>query len=407
MNPTIQPGMHPDAEILTAFAEELVTSTEREDVLAHIAICGRCREVVFLTQRMMQADQPSQSTAVPLPEVKTGSAWFANWRWTWVPVAALAGIVGVAVIQQHRRTSSPPMQMAQNAPPPATPQIPEERKPAATSELQKQPSRSEFKQKSASREDSERDSAEAQRSFDEEDKHLAQKKDQRALAADSLTAPALKDSASAVHGTFEARAKSPAIGGPMTQNQVQQQNNTQQQNYANEALQGGAAPNSANKPASPQRVSPAAASKTVTVQAEGSFSPAPPAPAAPSTLSATQLQTESVDLAGKNLAKLESLKSVLPSRLSAVSEAAAGKRMIAIDTAGTVFRTEDAGEHWEKVNSKWSGRAVLVKTISPSGQVTGNVFSRRPVQFELLTDKFETWTSMDGKIWTMQPPAAK
>ena len=35
MNPTIQPGMHPDAESLTAFAEQVLPVAEREEILSH------------------------------------------------------------------------------------------------------------------------------------------------------------------------------------------------------------------------------------------------------------------------------------------------------------------------------------------------------------------------------------
>ena len=44
-NPKLE--MHPDAESLNAFAEQALGEQEREQIVAHLAECGRCREVVF------------------------------------------------------------------------------------------------------------------------------------------------------------------------------------------------------------------------------------------------------------------------------------------------------------------------------------------------------------------------
>src|SRR5260221_13766211 len=38
--------VHPDADELTAFAEQALSATEREGLLQHLALCGDCREVV-------------------------------------------------------------------------------------------------------------------------------------------------------------------------------------------------------------------------------------------------------------------------------------------------------------------------------------------------------------------------
>src|SRR5229473_7542872 len=39
---------HPDADLLAAFAEQALSTTERDGVLQHLALCGDCREVVAL-----------------------------------------------------------------------------------------------------------------------------------------------------------------------------------------------------------------------------------------------------------------------------------------------------------------------------------------------------------------------
>jgi hypothetical protein len=243
------------------------------------------------------------------------------------------------------------------------------------------------------------------KSLSDKDGVAAQKKDELAESTDSLSAAAPKVTGGAVHGTFEARAKSSAIGGPMAQNQVQQQNNAQlQQNYANEDRQTKVLADSAKKPA-PSAIQAHSASETVTLEAGGGPVPVSPAPSSAPVFPA--MQAESVAVSGKNLGKLKAAESALPSNLGIVSQAAVGKRMIAIDTAGSVFQSDDAGKHWATVNTQWTGRAVLVKPIPASGQVAGNVLSQPAVQFELLTDTFETWTSTDGKIWTLKLPVPK
>ena len=39
---------HPDADLLSAFAEQALSATERDGVLQHLAVCGDCRDVVVL-----------------------------------------------------------------------------------------------------------------------------------------------------------------------------------------------------------------------------------------------------------------------------------------------------------------------------------------------------------------------
>jgi hypothetical protein len=406
MKPIIQPGTHPDAEVLTAFAEQLVTGTEREQILAHMVECSRCREVVFLAQQACETEELARSAA-EVPGRKGSRRWFTPWRWAWIPVAALAGLVGFAVLRHVNRASVSETRMAQNGAPPEMTQNPAPSKAAVTpSPEPSAPAREESRHKSSAPARLDRGVELDRKSLSDKDGVAAQKKDELAESTDSLSAAAPKVTGGAVHGTFEARAKSSAIGGPMPQNQVQQQNNAQlqEQNDAREVRQTNAPTDSANKPA-PSAIQAPSASETVTLEAGGGPVPVSPAPSSAPVFPA--MQAESVAVSGKNLGKLKAAESALPSNLGIVSQAAVGKRMIAIDTAGSVFQSDDAGKHWATVNTQWTGRAVLVKPIPASGQVAGNVLSQPAVQFELLTDTFGTWTSTDGKIWTLKLPVPK
>lgn len=80
---------HPDADLLTAFAEQSLIASERERVLAHLAACPTCREVVSLA--MPPEPEPAEVGA------PAAHSWF---RWPllrWTAVAATVIVVGAAV----------------------------------------------------------------------------------------------------------------------------------------------------------------------------------------------------------------------------------------------------------------------------------------------------------------------
>ena len=96
--------------------------------------------------------------------------------------------------------------------------------------------------------------------------------------------------------------------------------------------------------------------------------------------------------------------------LSIVSNA---HRQLAIDTAGALFRSDDAGVTWLPVPAQWTGRAVKVALLpSPNphpfarsaGSLAGPIDAAKPSTlpsstFELTTDAGDLWTSPDGQVW--------
>jgi hypothetical protein len=61
-------GTHPDENLLTAFAEHALTSRERQSVLEHLSGCARCRDAIFLAQGArsdldLPAEQPQRVSA--------------------------------------------------------------------------------------------------------------------------------------------------------------------------------------------------------------------------------------------------------------------------------------------------------------------------------------------------------
>jgi hypothetical protein len=54
----------------------------------------------------------------------------------------------------------------------------------------------------------------------------------------------------------------------------------------------------------------------------------------------------------------------LPSHLAVASTIARDKQMLALDTAGALFLSNDGGRHWKTVAAQWPGRAVKIELAS-------------------------------------------
>jgi hypothetical protein len=126
---------HPDADLLSAFAEQSLSPIERENVLGHLSLCGDCRQVIALAL-------PPERTTVPLSaEVQSSevrgeevpseddcsvaieytaprNSWFGFARPTFGWAALAAGIalafslLVLRPIQQKQATLNPPSQPA-------------------------------------------------------------------------------------------------------------------------------------------------------------------------------------------------------------------------------------------------------------------------------------------------------
>lgn len=58
MNEPLQPGHHLDADQLAAFVEGALTEQERQESLAHMAVCEQCRSIAFLMQEPAAEPEP-------------------------------------------------------------------------------------------------------------------------------------------------------------------------------------------------------------------------------------------------------------------------------------------------------------------------------------------------------------
>jgi hypothetical protein len=410
MNSTIQPGMHPDAESLTAFAEQALPAAEREQILAHMAVCSRCREVMFLAQRAAGEDAPRIFPVYAEEPSKPGRRWFASWRWTWVPAAALAGIVGVAVVLHFHHAAQPEPQVAARLGPTSTLRNAEPVQAAPTSSAAPEAAQqAKEKAPASSRRIVPREiQKDAAKQLDE--KKPAEERDEAAVGGTGGAMGAIGGlTGGSTHGMVTARAKSQSPGGPMAANQFQQNaNQLQQQNL----IQQNAAQAPQNEPVlkadKPVTVNAASGSATQTVTVQAETPQAAPAPATPMTLSS--VANETLEVNGRHVADMKKLKKIaLPSGVGVLSSASAAGRTIALDTAGALFVREDNQQHWQPVPAQWTGRAVLVR-VRPTSATAQSALSLGIVQnprFELVTDKLQTWVSTDGKTWTTDPLPGK
>src|SRR5437868_489956 len=99
-------GTHPEAEQLSAFAENALPESERGSVMAHLAACANCREIVHLA-----AEAHPQGAPVAKP-ARAGFRWAT---FQWAAVAASVAIVTVAVLVVGPKETRAPSHATQSA----------------------------------------------------------------------------------------------------------------------------------------------------------------------------------------------------------------------------------------------------------------------------------------------------
>jgi len=89
-------SVHPDADTITAYVEQSLPTTDRQTVVAHLAVCEPCREVVALSQPQLP-ELALQPVIEPAP-VRSWRRLFAPSFGLAAAVAAMA-IIAVLVLQ--------------------------------------------------------------------------------------------------------------------------------------------------------------------------------------------------------------------------------------------------------------------------------------------------------------------
>jgi hypothetical protein len=405
-----QHEFHPDAEMLSAFVEQALGKHDRGEVVAHLALCGRCRQVVALASEAAGAESAPPHLAPARPRV-----WWKSWGLALAPMAALAATAVVAVYV-HERNVERSAEMAkleqQQADRSATPPQPSaqpqaEVVPPAPSTPVRAPTKAR---------ETERPGAEKHASVAEPDEKAAAPAP-RAMSEPDSARDELAPPTAEFHGSM-ARVPAPpaAAFAPSLPSESQdtppeiamydEERRLRAEEKVTEERRSAA---KAAIPASESRSegsSPESSDKAAVADEQLESQPAPPA-----------IAGSLIGFGAGGFSASRAANRVhLPSGLAAISDAREGPRMLAIDNAGALFLSEDSGANWEPVMTQWTGRAVLVRKrtkpgaaeSSPpadkakiAGGITGpEAASESDAVFELLNDQGQLWLSTDGMLWT-------
>ena len=97
----------------------------------------------------------------------------------------------------------------------------------------------------------------------------------------------------------------------------------------------------------------------------------------------------------------------LPSGLSPVAELVVGGSQLALDSNGTLYRSDDQGKRWHQIKQQWDGKAVellgipALTSAPKSGQAPRSEGDEEIYAAVLLKSSTELhWVSVDrGKTW--------
>lgn len=348
--------MHPDADKLSAFLEQALPAHEREDVLAHLALCRNCRETVAMAlppaEEMEKSALAAASIAQEVSVIAAARTAAPERRRRWmswtigVPAAAAVAALALFLVFLHRAPKLFVLEQARNA-----------QLPSAVQEQAKAPEAAQVSAGSPAR----------------ESKELAQKK----------TAPAAGPDRSPIEGKSReplAAARPPETTAPPPSAPTK---GFDERMAAGGAMHGTLGVTTAGS----QTASPTGGLQTAT-QSEESFvngetlkEPAPkpaaaavqplpapaPQPVEPANVPPPPVETESVPVTDASVASGATLGEILPRPLpsgqNVLSTARYGSRMLSIDTRHFVFLSTDSGAHWKRLSGQWQGQAVRVNLM--------------------------------------------
>jgi len=454
MSRTNQLGLHPDAESLNAFVEHLLPDEERQQLLSHLAVCTQCRQVVFLAQEAAFEQEAEKPVVIPEPQ-KPRKSWLTGWRPVWVMATACAAMFAISlpIYFRHAAQNQAIARMAQS-------------ESGTTSELSAPLAEQESR---ASQELATRPAAPSQSKGDENKLPAlpgsSKPADAGANAAKNgppvaksvplpgpatvpaPAPPAAKPQAVPPGGSFSEAvmvapkpvdAPRPAITETiptqpaLSTNQLALQNrNTGGGSTTGPKIHGfvgaaraGMAPRAA-MPAHGTNSAVAGTSRNVVAgTADGARLLSPTGAEILVLVPGEHISAGSEE---ELAAARDAMQQSLPSGQRPIFAASAQHHLLAIDAAGALFLSNDAGRTWEPENPQWNGRAVTLRVAQNSngaeaakqpdkqagnsaasptsaagtGVASGSVAQQAPaVQFEIVNDSGSVWTSMDGKTWT-------
>jgi hypothetical protein len=413
MSEHLNPGVHLDADSLSAFVEGVLPEHERAQCLAHLAGCSRCREVAFLAQVTPVA--PAAPVLVPAP---LRQLWFRP-----LPLLAAAAAICVALLgtwlYMRSRTGAPSRELAARItqvpssmpgkPSKTEPPQPVVRKSTPLAARRGQPEPAGKKPPPASVK-----APEAPRTAP-----LPPESASRAsVSTPQVNVPPPPSPAPVVIQTEVASAAASAgISGTVTDPTGAA---VPQAAVQLRQLAGNSTINARTDPAGQFRFAGLApgqyelqitapgfrlTSQLVEVRAQevaavkSELQVGSVAETVEVTSAAPTIQTESTSVSSSSRRKRAAPPEPrpLPSKLPAETIVTRGKVMVAVDSAGALFYSGNSGKGWKAVKPQWSGK--IVDLVTPP-----EVPEARSAQFQLTTDSGSDWLSRDGRHWYPAPP---
>ncbi|HTA45141.1 MAG TPA: carboxypeptidase regulatory-like domain-containing protein [Bryobacteraceae bacterium] len=423
MSEQIHPGIHPDADALAAFIEGVLPEHERVQCLTHLAECAHCREIVYLAQ----VQEPFAAAKAPVP----------FWRRLFRPMPVTAAIAAAAVVvvslglYRMIRSAEPQPQViadrtaAIEAPPPPKTEATKEKPHLVERKLTPQLPHLERVLPPAAAVPSP-SPPQAGAGVDAIQPVPAappvQAPDARAPATLAVPGPfaasrfsnaadgagisgTVTDPAGAVIPKAQIEAKNEATGATYTST-----SDTRGQ-FSIAGLVPGRYDLRVESMGFASYVKPAIDVQPQTIaKVDSTLQVGAMAEAVTVIAASPRLKTETGAAAIARMGPLNRLpvssarnqgaqpESVylLPGKHPAVTFAAKDKLVVAADSEGSLFFSDNEGKNWKRVRGKWNGKVVRV--ISPP-----DVPGSRNLVFELITDPASTWLSANGRHWSAAP----
>jgi hypothetical protein len=421
MSATTKHDFHPDAESLNAFAEQALAERERSDLLAHLAVCGHCRQVVALAREAADAEVVARAGTRRSPIHP--DSWWKRWRLVWVPTAAVAAFAAASIsVYVHQadknvatfKVAEPTT--AQNEPADENPAPQKTAAAPAPHAVAKAPvATSKSKQPGAPP-----NSSSQQVVVTAAAPPLLETPEQAEATNEEVVPTTGAGGSGLFHRSF-APAAAPAVSAaqPAVRAFREEQKKQDERILQKEEQQARTGENRALPPPSPEtpNLAPPTA-PTTDGSTPGDQNAEASSSNRPTEMSAGSLSgfgsMKSMRSAARSTASEANIS--LPSGLPVVSSVAIGHRILAIDKAGALFLSEDSGNTWQRELRQWTGHAIAIRIHSaPDANAVNAPTTEQteaapglaeappppapPAIFEILNDQNQIWLSTDGRLW--------
>jgi Putative zinc-finger len=446
MTASTQYGAHPEVEQLSAFAERTLPEQERNQVLGHLAVCSRCRQIIALAGHAEEeAESHALVAAAAVAPVavarRSPNPWWKNWRLVWIPAGVVAACTATSLsIYLHRteqggitveiarqanpsaglpggspaaeqenaiqpslsQIETPPPAPAPLPPPKAQPHLPPSEASAAPPELKAASAGAAASPLSFSSEQQSAPLPPPALSTNETVSVAADRSGPETVSAQQFIA--IQPPAASTHAGLRATPPPPAAA-PVSP-QLQDEREKKFADFDRQVESAESSDHLSAARANPQDASVGAAVAGAAKSTAAYTQPAASQLGSIAAFGAVHGLSSNAGLAGMAIH--------LPSGLALASIASSGHLVLAVDKSGALFLTQDSGASWRQVAPQWSGRAVLVRTRSlltpraltaPAAESDKEPSIESPappaqsIVFEVVNEKNQVWQSIDGLVW--------